>query len=289
MINMYLALLMSLPAFAQQGAWQVSASSVAVLAAESAVVYRGAPAMLKADTVGSNTSDIVVVNAVEKDGLWSWTVLPLSTGTQSFVAKFKSSDGITVAAPAVSFAVIEADLPSEADISDIKEPIKARPALWPLLLAAVLIWAAWRGWKWWRSRRLAPDGTPLPTTPALAPEVVAERAIAELRVSGLWESDQAAYYLSLTDILRAYLEARYGQPVTAMTSVEVERLVKARARDLQIGGGVRELLTRADLVKFAKARPGPEDGPRDADLALHLIKATTPRDFAAISAPKAAP
>lgn len=270
-----------LPALAHQSQWQISASSVAVLAAESVVVYRGAPADLKADTVGANTSDIVVVAAGEKDGLWSWTVLPLSTGTQSFVARFKSPDGKAVAAPPVSFAVTDADLPNDADISDIKAPLKARPALWPWLLAAALIWAAWRGWKRWKARRLAPDGTPLASAPVLPPEEVAARAIAQLRASGLWENDQAAYYLRLTDILRAYLEARYGQPVTAMTSVEVERLVKARAQDLQIGGSVRELLSRADLVKFAKAKPGAEEGPRDADLALNLIKATTPRDYAA--------
>lgn len=272
---------MSLPAFAQQGAWQVSSSSVAVLAAESVVVYRGAPGGLKADAVGSSTNDIVVVNAVEKDGLWTWTLLPLSTGPLSFIANFKAPDGGSVAAPPATFAVTVAPLPDEEDISDIKGPIKARMALWPVLLAAALLYAAWRGWKWWKSRRLAPDGTPLSAAPVLPPEEIAALAIAELRTSGLWENDQAAYYLRLTDILRAYLEARYGQPVTAMTSVEVERLVKARAQDLQIGGGVRELLTRADLVKFAKAKPGPEEGPRDADLALGLIKATTPRVYAA--------
>lgn len=271
-----LVLLFGMPAFAQQASWQVSASSVAVLAAESVVVYRGAPAGSNADTVGSNTSDIVVVDAVEKDGLWSWTLLPLSTGPLSFVANFKSPDGSVVAAPPAVFSVTIAKLPDDEDISDIKGPIKARPALWPWLLAAALAWAAWRGWKRWKARRTAPDGSPIAAAPVLPPEEVAALAIAELRSSGLWENDQAAYYLRLTDILRVYLEARYGQPVTAMTSVEVERLVKARAKDLQVGGGVRELLSRADLVKFAKAKPGPEEGPRDADLALGLIKATTP-------------
>jgi hypothetical protein len=275
-----LALLLGVPAFAQQAPWEVSASSVAVLAAESVVVYRGAPAGSKADAAGSNTSDIVVVDAVEKDGFWSWTLLPLSTGSLSFVANFKSPDGAAVAAPPAVFSVTVAKLPDDEDIADIKPPLKARPALWPWLLAAALAWAAWLAWKRWRARRLAPDGTPVGAAPILPPEEIAALAIAELRASGLWESDQAAYYLSLTDILRAYLEARYGQPVTAMTSVEVERLVKARAQDLQIGGSVRELLSRADLVKFAKAKPGPEEGPRDADLALGLIKATTPRVYA---------
>lgn len=276
-----LILLACAPAHAQQSQWQISASSVAVVAAESVVVYRGAPADLKADTVGSNSSDIVVVNAVEKDGLWTWTLLPLSTGTLSFVANFKSPDGRSVMAPPATFAVTVAPLPDGEDITDIKGPIKARPALWPWLLAAALAWAAWRAWRRWKARPLAPDGTPLAPAPVLPPEEIAALAIAKLRTSGLWENDQAAYYLRLTDILRAYLEARYGQPVTAMTSVEVERLVKARAQDLQIGGGIRELLTRADLVKFAKAKPGADEGPRDADLALGLIKATTPRDYAA--------
>jgi hypothetical protein len=276
-----ISVLFALPALAQQSQWQVSASSVAVLAAESVVVYRGAPAGLKADTAASNTNDVVVVNAVEKDGLWSWTVLPLSTGPVSFVARFQAPDSKSLAAPPVSFSVIEAELPKNSDIADIKGPIKARPALWPWLVALLAAAAAWYGWKRWKASRLAPDGTPLPTEPALPPEEIAARAIAALQASGLWENDQPAYYLRLTDILRAYLEARYGVPVTAMTSVEVERLVKARAQNLQIGGGVRELLARADLVKFAKARPGAEEGPRDADLALNLIKATTPRDYAA--------
>lgn len=276
-----LMLFAAIPALAQQPQWQVSSSSVAVLAAESVVVYRGAPGGLTADAAGSNTNDIVVVDSVEKDGLWTWTILPLSTGTLSFVANFKSPDGRSVAAPAAMFAVTVAPMPDGEDITDIKGPLKARPALWPWLLAAALAWGAWLAWRRWKARRLAPDGTPLPQAPVLPPEEIAALAIAELRTSGLWENDQAAYYLRLTDILRAYLEARYGQPVTAMTSVEVERLVKARAQDLQIGGGVRELLTRADLVKFAKAKPGPEEGPRDADLALGLIKATTPRVYAA--------
>ncbi len=272
--------LLVLPAIAR-GEWQASASSVAVVAAESAVVYRGAPAGLKADLDGSGTGDVVAVSAEEKGGLWTWTVLPLSTGAASFTARFTSPDGKAVAAPAVAFSVTEAALPNEADISDIKEPIAARRPLWPWLLAAALAAAAWYGWKRWKNRRLGPDATPLPSAPVLPPELIASSAIEKLRASGLWESDQAAYYLRLTDILRAYLEARYGEPVTAMTSVEVERLVKARAQDLQIGGQVRELLSRADLVKFAKAKPGKDEGPADADLALGVIKATTPRDYAA--------
>jgi len=270
-------LFLALPAFAQSP-WQVASSSVAVVAAESVVVYGGAPAMSKADTVGSNTSDIVVVNAVETDGLWSWTLLPLSTGTLSFVARFQSSDGKVTTAPPVSFVVTGTGVPDESDISDIKGPFKARPALWPWFLALAVAAAAYYAYRRYKARPVAPDGTPIPDAPVLPPEEVAALAIAELRASGLWEQDQAAYYLALTDILRAYLEARYRESVTAMTSVEVARLVRKRS-DLQLSGSVRDLLARADLVKFAKAKPGPDEGPRDADLALAVIKATTPVDY----------
>lgn len=275
-----IALFFVIPVSAQTVSWQISVSSVAVVAAESLAVYRGAPAGLSADAVGSSTNDVIVVKAEEKDGVWSWSLLPISTGPLSFTARFKAADGSDITAPSVSFAVTSTGLADEEDISDIKAPMSARPALWPWFLAAVLGAAAWYGWHRWKNRRLAPDGTPLNQEPPLAPEIVAERAIAELRGSGLWETDQIAYYARLTDILRQYLESRYGQSVTAMTSVEVERLVKSRAQSLQTGGKVRELLARADLVKFAKAKPGAEEGPEDADLALAVIKATTPRDLA---------
>ena len=281
MIFLPIIMTLVLPAFAQQEQWQVTASSFAVLAAESTVIYRGVPTGLKADAAGSSTKDVVVIAAVEKNGSWSWAVLPISTGTISFIAHFYTPDGKSVTAVPIVFTVTEAELPNEADIADIKGPLKAWPSPWPWLLAAALAFGAWRAWKKWAQRRLGPEGVPLPTAPALPPEVIAERAIDQLRASGIWENNQSTYYLRLTDILRAYLEARYTQPVTSMTSVEVERLVKARANDLQVGGSVRELLLRADLVKFAKAKPMPDEGPRDADLTLTLIRATTPRIAAA--------
>ncbi|HEX4047786.1 MAG TPA: hypothetical protein VH309_08130, partial [Elusimicrobiota bacterium] len=77
--------------------------------------------------------------------------------------------------------------------------------------------------------------------------------------------------------LRVYLEARYGEPATAMTSVEVARLVKSKQPDLKASAIARELLQRADLVKFARIKPGPDDGPNDSRSVLDLVRTTTPR------------
>ncbi len=278
MISLPLLLAMSMPTLAQQGQWQISYSSVAVLAAETEVVYRGAPSKLKADPTASTTENVAVVKAEEHDGAWTWTILPMSTGTISFTARYKTADGKDLEAASVALLVKETKLPDGAEILDIKPPLKAWPALWPWILAAALGYAAWRAWKHWKQRPLGPDGKPIQLEPPLPPETIAAEAVTALLASGLWESDQAAYYLRLTEILRVYLEARYNQPVTAMTSVEVARLVKMHAHDLRVGGSVRELLNRADLVKFARAMSAPDEGRRDAELALSVIKDTTPRD-----------
>jgi hypothetical protein len=85
------------------------------------------------------------------------------------------------------------------------------------------------------------------------------------------------------------LEARYGEPATAMTSVEVARLVKAHEPDLRAAATAREVLSRADLVKFARSKPDAAEGPDDVGRVRALVHATTPSFHDAASAPTAAP
>jgi hypothetical protein len=161
--------------------------------------------------------------------------------------------------------------------------------VWPWILAALLGAAAWEAWRrWWKSRHPDHQWNLKPAEPPLPPEVVAERALAALAESKIWErGGHDVYYLRLTEILRAYLEARYAQPALAMTSVEVSRLVKTKEPDLKMSAIVRELLQRADLVKFARIKAGPDDGPNDAAQVLAVVRSTTPGDAAAAS-PEAA-
>lgn len=279
-----LALALSAPAAAGVS-WQVSAETSAVVGQEARVVYRPAvpaAAALAPDALGSTTTGFAVVAATAgRDGSWTWTILPLGEGTAVFVARWRL-DGQALDAPGVALAARAPDLPKDADIEDIKEPVAARRALWPWLLAAALGAAAWEAWRRWGARAPAAAAETRASTPPVPPEVAAERALAELAASGLWErGEHAAYYLALTEILRVYLERRFGEPATAMTSVEVARMLKARGDDLSVSASARELLLRADLVKFARIRPGADDGPRDAAAARVLVRATTPRDLAA--------
>jgi hypothetical protein len=261
--------------------WSVSGDTAAVLGEEARVVYRATVppgTALKPDALASGTSDFAVVKAEsEKDGSWAWTILPLNAGRLAFTAHW-TAGGEAAEAPAVQLFVREPDLPSDADIADIKAPASARPALWPWLLAAALGALAWEGWRRWKARAAANGAFPPAAPPPVSPETAAEEALAELARAGLWErGEHAAFYLRLGEIVRAYLEARYGENATAMTSAELARLLRRRERELRASALVRELFERGDLVKFARVPPGAQDGPKDAALALELVRATTPR------------
>jgi len=283
-----LALILAGNAAAATVDFTVAAATSAATGSETQIVYRPTVsplgAKLEPDVLASGTTSFAVVKAeARKDGSWVWTVLPLDEGKLSFVSRWKL-DGQAASAAPVELAARAPSVPKDADIDDIKGPLAARRAWWPWLLAAALGALAWEAWRRWRARP-APEGPAAPAEPPLPPETAAERALAALAAEGLWErGEHASYYLRLTEILRIYLEARWGESATAMTSVEVARLVKSRLPDLRASAIVRELLNRADLVKFARIKPDAEDGPRDAASVLDLVRATSPRPAPAATA-----
>lgn len=261
--------------------WTVAGDTSALVGSEARIVYRPTVSpvgtTLEPDILASATTSFALLKAeAGKDGSWTWIVLPLDEGMLSFTSRWRL-DGLPVAAPPFALAARAPAVPKDAEIDDIKGPLAARRAWWPWLLAAALGALAWEAWRRWKARPAGAGGWSEPAAPPVPPEEAAERALAALAAEGLWErGEHAAYYLRLTDILRVYLEARYGEPATAMTSVEVARLMKARQPDLKAAAVVRELLSRADLVKFARIKPDAEDGPRDARSVRDIVRATTP-------------
>jgi hypothetical protein len=284
-----LALALAGAASAADPAWTVSGDSAAVLGGEAAVVYAPSPAptgKLAADALASTTTGFAVVKVEARpDGSWAWTILPLNVGPMDFTPHW-TLDGRALAGPPARLAVSAPKIAKDADISDIKGPARSPRPWWPWLAAAALAAAAWWAWRRWKNR---PVAAPLvPAAPPVPPETAAENALAELEASGLWErGEYAAFYLRLTDVLRIYLETRYGEPATAMTSAEVARLVKAHEPDLRASATAREVLTRADLVKFARSRPDASEGPNDVGLVRALVRKTTPALMDAAPAPAA--
>ena len=86
------------------------------------------------------------------------------------------------------------------------------------------------------------------------------RLLDELDAKQLWQKNKVKeYYVELTDIVRGYIEERFHTPAMELTTDEL--LSKAQfSRDLQpFYSLLSGILHTADLAKFAKAQPLPQE------------------------------
>lgn len=94
---------------------------------------------------------------------------------------------------------------------------------------------------------------------AIPPHIVAIRALEKLHSRKLWQNGKhKEYYSCLADIVRIYIERRYGIGAMEMTSDQILDAVRG-VNDERLREKLRELFSLADLVKFAKMAPSPED------------------------------
>lgn len=91
--------------------------------------------------------------------------------------------------------------------------------------------------------------------PKLPPHQEALKKIEEIKADkNLRISDPKAYYTELTDVLRTYMEKRFGFNAMEMTSGEIIDIL-SREKDKESIKDLVELFHTADLVKFAKHSP----------------------------------
>jgi len=115
---------------------------------------------------------------------------------------------------------------------------------------------------------------------ALSPEAQARRDLLLLEQSGLLESaDMQRFYVRLTDILRHYIEGRFGLKAPRATTPEF--LIAMSRGDLLTQNQQQSLdqfLRSADMVKFARHEPSPETGEAALQQARTFVEETAPRE-----------
>lgn len=127
--------------------------------------------------------------------------------------------------------------------------------LWPLIILALAA-AGWFGWQYYKRHKkdapvVVPKAKPLPA------HVVAMQALEVLADKKLWQNGQdKQFHTELTDILRQYIEQRFGVPALEKTTDEIldelYELAESQKASLQ---NLKQILSMADLVKFAKYHP----------------------------------
>ncbi len=114
-----------------------------------------------------------------------------------------------------------------------------------------------------------------PKAPAVPSYVTALNKLNELREKKLWQQGEVKLYHSeLSDTLREYLENRYGINALEQTSDEIMASIKRLSIPGEGRNKLSQILTTADLVKFARQQPLPAENDQVMDNAIDFIMQT---------------
>lgn len=168
---------------------------------------------------------------------------------------------------------------AQASIKDIKnildEPFDWREAipyvLWGLaILAAVALIVL-------LIVRLAKRKPMLPAKPKIVipPHIKALQELERLRAEKLWQEGKIKqYHSALSDIVRAYIEDRFKVHALEQTTDEILTSFRTVVVDNESQSKLKQLLTLADLVKFAKEEPLPQENELSMNNAFDFVNGT---------------
>ena len=153
--------------------------------------------------------------------------------------------------------------------------------IWILLALVIIGGAAFVYFKWLRKGKL-----PLmPVKKPVPPYQLAMQQLQTLHDEHLCEKgEEKEFYTRLTDILRTYLDARFGINAMEMTSTQIRRSLRENADTKMSEKYMSRILEIADFVKFAKIRPLPEDNASAYKSALQFVEDTKPAPVAETTA-----
>ncbi len=148
--------------------------------------------------------------------------------------------------------------------------------LWGLLALVVLValLVALDRYLKARGRRLGDLFKPAPPQP---PHVIAIAALEALHHQKLWQNNKhKLYYSLLTEILRTYIDGRWGISAMEMTSDEIIAAMRSVELPDKARMDLTAILRDADLVKFAKFAPEAEQNENDYQKAYYFVEETKP-------------
>lgn len=203
--------------------------------------------------------------------------LPDDSGVNQSVAKDNTAiDGERLAEdPSVMAPAIPESPASEelTDIIDIKPPVSyGWDSRWIifLLLALAAILVAIAVLIIWKKRRRSKTGEL--SIPAEPEDVTALSALSELAAAD--NIQDRVFYFSLSSIIRAYLDGRFGLDTMEKTTEELLPIIKKLQIETERRSALADLLRSADPVKFASVHAGQVRREQDLKFVESFIKAT---------------
>lgn len=192
----------------------------------------------------------------------------------------------TFTSNALALKVIPVPVDSMATIHDYAGVVKPNTRIWDylpdfivdywwifiiVLLCAAGIFVWMRYIKGEKAIPLVPKKKPVP------PYELAMQQLNRLKSEKLCENGhEKEYYTRLTEILRIYLDKRFGINAMEMTSTQIMHHLQSNDDTKTSAPVMKQILEMADFVKFAKVRPLPDDNQKAFNNAVTFVENTKP-------------
>lgn len=224
----------------------------------------------------------------ESDGTVKIAARYIFTGWDSalvYVDGFPVIDGgDTFLSNAVSLKIVDVEVDTANAICDIK-PVYDPPFDWELfwtiviivVLVAVLVVAGIYVYRKYYKRRKG-DVDEVRIIDNRPADVIALEQLEQLRQEKLWqEGKNKEYYSILTDIIKSYVSRRYGVNAVESTTDDLLRELRMNTQisiDKEPIDILKEMLSLADLVKFAKWNPLPAENEKAFEYGKDFVQNT---------------
>ncbi len=209
----------------------------------------------------------------------SYTITCFDAGTQTIPSFAFDTAGGVLKTYELTLQVETVKVDTTKAIYDIKQPLAVSYTFFdwlrdnwywvalPVVGVLLVIWLIWY-------LRKRPKKEPAVQTvkPALPPHEIALNKLRELIELKLWQQEEfKRYYSELSDIIREYLEKRYMIKTHEKTTDEIFGSLRYIGITNEDRNLLRQILTLADLVKFAKGKPLPAENEQSMYNAINFV------------------
>ena len=219
-----------------------------------------------------------VIDSIKTEEGWQLTQSYVLTVWDSGVYYIPSVQFNSFVSDSIAILVNTIEMAEDAELKDIKAPIhtpitfeELSPYLLALLILALLIYII----RWYVKNR---EKTPVDIKTVervIPPYEIAIIELEKLNAKKLWqEGNVKEYYSELSEIIRTYIENGIGTPAMEIPTQEILFQLHQKGIDTT---RLKELLNRADLAKFAKAKPLQVENEESLKIGYDFIHQTKPQ------------
>lgn len=191
---------------------------------------------------------------------------------------FDKSNNKKILSEALLFNVIKVPVDTTLAIKDIKGPMEAKIPWWDYFLKyiiAIVIAHMLVGLYFYltKKKKVIKD-SPKPIV-IIPPHIYALEELNKLALEAIWKQGfYKEYHIRISEVLREYIEKRFGVFALEQTTDEIMRALKRENIDSESKAKLKQVLFLSDMVKFAKEIPIALENEQSIQSAIYFVEHT---------------